>query len=65
MRLPAAHLAVVDRARIRDSLLSPEHLVGRHKASFFHALVTLKESDVRAVRDEDLISVRSLAHDAA
>ena len=39
--------------------------MGRHKASFFHALVTLKESDVRAVRDEDLISVRSLAHDAA
>jgi hypothetical protein len=30
------------------------------------ALVTLRAGDVRAVRDEDLISVRSLAHhDAA
>lgn len=29
------------------------------------ALVTLEEGDVRPVRDEDLISVRSLAHDAA
>lgn len=29
------------------------------------ALVTLEEKDVRAVRDEDLITVRSLAHDAA
>jgi hypothetical protein len=29
------------------------------------ALVTLKERDVRAVRDEDLISVRRLGHDAA
>lgn len=29
------------------------------------ALVTLKAGDVRAVKDEDLISVRSLAHDAA
>lgn len=29
------------------------------------ALVTLRAGDVRAVRDEDLISVRSLAHGAA
>jgi hypothetical protein len=29
------------------------------------ALVTLTAGDVRAVRDEDLISVRSLAHSAA
>lgn len=29
------------------------------------ALVALRAGDVRAVRDEDLISVRSLAHSAA
>lgn len=38
MRLPAANLALVDPAKIRDYLLSPEHLVGRYKASFFNAL---------------------------
>ena len=29
------------------------------------ALVTLRAGDIRAVKDEDLISVRSLAHSAA
>lgn len=38
MRLPAAQLAIVEPAKIRDYLLSPEHPVGRYKASFFNAL---------------------------
>jgi hypothetical protein len=38
MRLPAAELAIIDAAKIRDYLLSPEHPVGRSKAAFFGAL---------------------------
>lgn len=38
MRLPSAEHAVVDPAKIRDYLLSPEHPVGRAKARFFAAL---------------------------
>jgi hypothetical protein len=38
MRIPGANLAIVDPAKIRDYLLSPEHPVGRLKAVFFGAL---------------------------
>lgn len=35
MKLPNAELAVVDRAKIVDYLLSETHVVGRHKGAFF------------------------------
>lgn len=35
MKLPAADRAIVDEAKVRDYLLSPEHPVGRFKAAFF------------------------------
>lgn len=38
MELPNARQAIVDPAKIRDYLLSPEHPVGRAKARFFGAL---------------------------
>lgn len=38
MRLPGSDRAVVDPAKVRDYLLSPEHPVGRTKARFFAAL---------------------------
>lgn len=38
MLLPKADEAVIDPAKIRDYLLSPEHPVGRFKARFFAAL---------------------------
>jgi len=38
MNLPAGEQAIVDPAKIRDYLLSPEHPVGRFKAVFFNAL---------------------------
>ncbi len=38
MRVPGAELAVVDPAKVRDYLLSPEHPVGRFKAAFFGTL---------------------------
>ena len=38
MKLPNAEHALVDPAKVRDYLLSPEHPVGRAKARFFAAL---------------------------
>jgi hypothetical protein len=38
VRLPNADRAIVDPAKVRDYLLSPEHPVGRAKARFFAAL---------------------------
>src|SRR5262245_62871487 len=38
MNLPGADRAIVDAAKVRDYLLSPEHPVGRFKAVFFGAL---------------------------
>lgn len=38
MSLPNSDDAVIDEAKIRDYLLSPEHPVGRFKAIFFNAL---------------------------
>ncbi|MBY0278561.1 hypothetical protein K2Z84_24785 [Candidatus Binatia bacterium] len=35
MRLPNGEGALVDPAKVRDYLLSPEHPVGRFKAAFF------------------------------
>jgi hypothetical protein len=35
VQLPGADRAVVDPAKVRDYLLSPEHPVGRAKARFF------------------------------
>ena len=36
--IPNAHLAVIDRRKIVDYLLSAEHPVGRFKAQFFARL---------------------------
>ena len=38
MTIPGAERAIVDEAKIRDYLLSPEHPVGSPKARFFAAL---------------------------
>lgn len=38
MQLPNAERAVVDGAKVRDYLLSPDHRVGRSKARCFGAL---------------------------
>jgi hypothetical protein len=38
MKIPGAELAVVDPAKVRDYLLSPEHPVGRFKAAFFGSI---------------------------
>ena len=38
MKLPNADSAIIDTAKVRDYLLSPEHPWGRYKAYFFHSL---------------------------
>ena len=39
MRIPGAERAILDAAKVRDYLLSPEHCVGSAKARFFTQLV--------------------------
>lgn len=51
MRLPAADFAIVDPAKIRDYLLSPEHPVGRFKALFFGALGYTRDDWQRLQQD--------------
>ena len=62
MRLPGADRAVVDAAKVRDYLLSPEHPVGRAKARFFAGLgftraawADLQEALAAAARDGDVV----------
>ena len=43
VRLPNADRAVVTQAKARDYLLSPNHPIGRFKATFFYALGYTKE----------------------
>jgi hypothetical protein len=38
MRIPFSDQAIVDDAKVRDYLLSPEHPVGRFKAAFFRSV---------------------------
>lgn len=38
MKLPGAAAAIVDPAKVRDYLLSPDHPVGHAKARFFTSL---------------------------
>ncbi|MGZ5445983.1 MAG: DUF6883 domain-containing protein [Thermoanaerobaculia bacterium] len=38
MKIPGANKAMVDPAKVRDYLVSPEHPVGRFKAVFFASL---------------------------
>ena len=43
MILPNIERAVIPEEKLRDYLLAPTHLVGRHKAAFFRALGCTQE----------------------
>jgi len=51
MRLPNAAHAVVDPAKVRDYLLSPDHRDGRSKARFF-ARLGFAQADWQLLREE-------------
>ena len=57
MKLPNAERAIVEDAKVRDYLLSPEHPVGRGKARFFAAL-GFSGADWPLLRDALLALVR-------
>jgi uncharacterized protein DUF6883 len=57
MKLPTAG-AIVDDAKIRDYLLSPEHPVGRFKAVFF-GILGYKREDWQRLR-QDLLTILEL-----
>jgi hypothetical protein len=51
MKVPGAEVAVVDPAKVRDYLLSPEHPVGRFKARFFASIGYSRDDWQRLVSD--------------
>ena len=51
MKLPGADRTIVDAAKVRDYLLSPEHPVGRFKAVFFGALGYTRDQWQRLQQD--------------
>jgi hypothetical protein len=57
MKLPNAEHAIVDEAKVRDYLLSPEHPVGRFKARVFRAAGYERETWQR-LRDDLLVLAR-------
>ena len=59
MNLPHAEDAIVDEAKVRDYLLSPEHPVGRFKARVFRAAGYERENWQR-LRDDLLALARSV-----
>ena len=58
MKIPGADRAIVDPAKVRDYLLSPEHAVGRFKAVFFASLGYSREN-WQVLSGELLLSARS------
>jgi hypothetical protein len=58
MKIPGAERAIVDPAKVRDYLLSPEHPVGRFKAVFFESL-GYSRANWQALRSDLLRSARS------
>jgi hypothetical protein len=55
VNLPGSEKAILDPAKTRDYLLSPEHPVGRFKAVFFNALGYTREDASRL--DADLLAL--------
>lgn len=60
MKLPSAESAIVDPAKVRDYLLSPDHPVGHAKARFFTSLgftrehwAELRDALLRLAREAD------------
>jgi hypothetical protein len=59
MKLPNAASAIVDEAKVRDYLRSPEHPVGRFKARVFRA-AGYERDNWQRLRDDLLALARSV-----
>ena len=51
MNLPNGNRAIIDRRKITDYCLNPDHDDGRHKARLFHRLVGLNRSHATLLLD--------------
>lgn len=58
MKLPNAHRAFVDIAKLRDYSLSSRHADGKHKARVFAAALALAIEDAEWLRDQLLRAAR-------
>jgi len=59
MKLPNGDRAVVDRVKLTDYCLNPNHLRGRHKARVFASALGLTASNAGELRDALLQAARS------
>ncbi|HWA21080.1 MAG TPA: hypothetical protein VG735_01635 [Caulobacterales bacterium] len=70
--IPKAEVAVIDRRKIANYVLDPDHRLGRHKARVFAAALGLTKERAGllvealrgAIRDEDAVLRRQDAHGA-
>jgi hypothetical protein len=56
-RLPAAHRAVVDPEKLRDYVLSPDHVHGRHKARVFLSALGIDQNNWEYLREQIITGV--------
>jgi hypothetical protein len=57
MKLPYAHQAVIDIAKLRDYSLNPSHPEGKHKARVFASVMGFTTADAERLRDMALNAV--------
>lgn len=50
MKIPNAHLAVVDIRKLTDYCLNPSHPEGKHKAHLFQIALGMSADDAEALR---------------
>ena len=58
MKIPNAHLAIVDIRKLTEYALNLEHPVGKHKARVFEAVLGLTIDDAKYLQDRLLEAVR-------
>jgi hypothetical protein len=57
MKLPNAESAIVDRDKLAESCLNPDHPRGRHKARVFRSALGIGRNDVEWLRERILEAI--------
>lgn len=57
MKLPNAHLAIVELRKLQDYCLNPEHPRGKHKVRVFQSALGIGREDAEELRERILTAV--------